>query len=104
EIRLRSAAGETGAGISGEAELIRQPRQCMPFDLVRRWRGAPGCQLWVVHRNQRVRDDGCKRHTRVEKAEVARMSYLHLPHSQHPFDIRGDVVQLQWLGEVIARG
>src|SRR2546422_895728 len=36
EIRLRSTAGEARDGVDGEAELTREPRQCVSFDLVRR--------------------------------------------------------------------
>ena len=104
EIRLRSAVREVRNGAGREAELTRQPHESVPFDLVRRRRGAPGRQLWVVHRDDRLRDDRRKRHARVEEAEVAGMGYLHLPRSQHPLDICDDIVQRQRLREVIARG
>ena len=93
EIRLRSAIREARDGTRREAELPRQPRERVPFDLVGRRRGTPARQLRVVHRDKRVCDDRRKRHARIEESEVPRMRHLHLPCSQHPFDVGADIVQ-----------
>ena len=41
EIGFRSSAGKGRNGISGQAELSRQPAQGMPLDLIAGGRGAP---------------------------------------------------------------
>ena len=103
DVRLGSATGERRDGISREAELLRKPTKRVPFDLIGRGRGTPICQLRVIHGDQRVGHHRSQRHAGVKQTKVARVRDLHLPGTQHLFNIGNHFLERQRLMEVVTR-
>src|SRR5580704_9686639 len=104
EIGFRASTSEGCNGVSGEAELSRQPAQRMPLDLVRARRGAPVGELRVVHSHQSLGDHRRERHGWIEQAQVSRMSYLNLPGAKHPLGVLDDLIEWKLFPEVILAG
>ena len=101
KICLRSTACKCRDGVLWKAKLIGEPGKRVPLNLICSGRSAPVGQLRVEHGHKRIGNNRGRHHTRVIEAEVARMSDLDLPLSQHLLNVSDHFIERNRLLEIV---
>src|ERR1700722_2655155 len=101
KIRLGPSACEVRAGVFRQTKLRSQPTERVSFNLIRRRRGPPCGQLWVIHGDQRVGNNRRHRHAGVKQTKISRMSHLYLPGVEHSLKIGDQFIEGYRFLEVI---